>query len=158
MPSFYDAFKDTQVNNFALSVGIVHYIMMAFEFYDKEICETILKQPLGEIENHKFKGVSKYDNFYQELKSISQNRSPLADLPVLEDDPENNQLPNEMSDSFSKDEDKIVEGIVKILASASDSDELSGMNFLFSPSLKELEHDKAEKGKLWVCLKRLFTI
>ena len=31
-------------------------------------------------------------------------------------------------------------------------------SFLFSPSLKELENDKLQKSKLWVCLKRLFDI
>jgi hypothetical protein len=31
-------------------------------------------------------------------------------------------------------------------------------SFLFSPSLKELENDKLLKSKLWVCLKRLFTL
>lgn len=31
-------------------------------------------------------------------------------------------------------------------------------SFLYSPSLKELENDKVEKSKLWVCLKRLFNL
>ncbi len=31
-------------------------------------------------------------------------------------------------------------------------------SFLYSPSLKNLENDKVEKSKLWVCLKRLFNI
>jgi hypothetical protein len=31
-------------------------------------------------------------------------------------------------------------------------------SFLFSPSLKDLEDDKIEKSKLWVCLKRLFNL
>lgn len=30
--------------------------------------------------------------------------------------------------------------------------------FLYAPSLKELENDKVEKSKLWVCLKRLFNL
>jgi len=30
--------------------------------------------------------------------------------------------------------------------------------FLFSPSLSELENDKLQKSKLWVCLKRLFNL
>ncbi|MGQ0738437.1 MAG: hypothetical protein ACT4OJ_05200 [Bacteroidota bacterium] len=30
--------------------------------------------------------------------------------------------------------------------------------FLYSPSLKQLENDKVEKSKLWVCLKRLFNL
>lgn len=30
--------------------------------------------------------------------------------------------------------------------------------FLFSPSLTELENDKLQKSKLWVCLKRLFNL
>lgn len=34
----------------------------------------------------------------------------------------------------------------------------AGNSFLFSPSLKELEHDKVLKSKLWVCLKRLFNL
>ena len=34
----------------------------------------------------------------------------------------------------------------------------SGCSYLFSPSLKELENDRAEKTKLWNCLKRLFNI
>ena len=31
-------------------------------------------------------------------------------------------------------------------------------SFLFSPSLKNLESDRVEKTKLWVCLKRLFNL
>ena len=31
-------------------------------------------------------------------------------------------------------------------------------SFLYSPSLKELENDRVEKSKLWVCLKRLFNL
>lgn len=31
-------------------------------------------------------------------------------------------------------------------------------SFLYSPSLKDLEKDKVEKSKLWVCLKRLFNL
>ncbi len=31
-------------------------------------------------------------------------------------------------------------------------------SYLYSPSLQELEHDKLLKSKLWVCLKRIFTI
>ncbi|MEO7922173.1 MAG: hypothetical protein ABIR30_00695 [Chitinophagaceae bacterium] len=31
-------------------------------------------------------------------------------------------------------------------------------SFLFSPSLRELENDRVEKSKLWVCLKRLFNL
>ena len=34
----------------------------------------------------------------------------------------------------------------------------AGNSFLFSPSLKELENDKVQKSKLWVCLKRLFNL
>ncbi len=34
----------------------------------------------------------------------------------------------------------------------------SGNSFLYSPSLKDLENDKIEKSKLWVCLKRLFNL
>lgn len=34
----------------------------------------------------------------------------------------------------------------------------SGNTFLYSPSLKELENDRVEKSKLWVCLKRLFNL
>ncbi len=34
----------------------------------------------------------------------------------------------------------------------------AGNSFLFSPSLKNLENDKVEKSKLWVCLKRLFNL
>jgi hypothetical protein len=34
----------------------------------------------------------------------------------------------------------------------------AGNTFLFSPSLKELEKDRVEKSKLWVCLKRLFNL
>ena len=30
--------------------------------------------------------------------------------------------------------------------------------FLFSPSLKELQNDKLQKSKLWVCLRRLFNV
>lgn len=33
-----------------------------------------------------------------------------------------------------------------------------GLTFLCAPSLRELEHDKVEKSKLWVCLKRLFNL
>ncbi len=31
-------------------------------------------------------------------------------------------------------------------------------SFLYSPALKQLENDKVEKSKLWVCLKRLFNL
>ena len=31
-------------------------------------------------------------------------------------------------------------------------------SFLYSPSLKELENNKVEKSKLWVCLKKLFNL
>lgn len=34
----------------------------------------------------------------------------------------------------------------------------AGNSFLYSPSLKELENDKIEKSKLWICLKRLFNL
>ena len=34
----------------------------------------------------------------------------------------------------------------------------SNTSFLFSPSLKELENDKLQKSKLWVCLRRLFNV
>ncbi len=34
----------------------------------------------------------------------------------------------------------------------------AGATFLFSPSLAELENDKLQKSKLWVCLKRLFNL
>ena len=34
----------------------------------------------------------------------------------------------------------------------------AGSTFLYSPSLKELENDRVEKSKLWVCLKRLFNL
>jgi hypothetical protein len=34
----------------------------------------------------------------------------------------------------------------------------AGISFLYSPSLKNLENDKVEKSKLWVCLKRLFNL
>ncbi|MEO5945721.1 MAG: hypothetical protein ABIP79_02815 [Chitinophagaceae bacterium] len=34
----------------------------------------------------------------------------------------------------------------------------AGNSFLYSPSLKDLEYDKIEKSKLWVCLKRLFNL
>lgn len=34
----------------------------------------------------------------------------------------------------------------------------AGNSFLYSPSLKELTNDKAEKTKLWASLKRLFNI
>ena len=34
----------------------------------------------------------------------------------------------------------------------------AGSSFLFSPSLKDLENDKVQKSKLWVCLKRLFNL
>jgi len=31
-------------------------------------------------------------------------------------------------------------------------------SFLFTPSLKDLENDKVLKSKLWVCLKKLFSV
>lgn len=34
----------------------------------------------------------------------------------------------------------------------------AGTTFLYAPSLEELEDDKVEKSKLWVCLKRLFNL
>jgi hypothetical protein len=34
----------------------------------------------------------------------------------------------------------------------------AGNSFLFAPSLRNLENDKVEKSKLWVCLKRLFNL
>jgi len=34
----------------------------------------------------------------------------------------------------------------------------AGNSFLYCPSLKELENDKVEKTKLWLCLKRLFNL
>ncbi len=34
----------------------------------------------------------------------------------------------------------------------------SNISFLYSPSLKELEDDKLQKSKLWVCLRRLFNV
>ena len=34
----------------------------------------------------------------------------------------------------------------------------AGNSFLYSPSLKDLEDDKVQKSKLWVCLKRLFNL
>ena len=34
----------------------------------------------------------------------------------------------------------------------------AGNSFLYSPSLKELENDRVQKSKLWVCLKRLFNL
>src|SRR5262249_17521429 len=34
----------------------------------------------------------------------------------------------------------------------------SNSSFLYSPSLKELENDKLQKSKLWVCLRRLFNV
>ena len=34
----------------------------------------------------------------------------------------------------------------------------SNTSFLYSPSLKELENDKLQKSKLWVCLRRLFNV
>lgn len=34
----------------------------------------------------------------------------------------------------------------------------AGNSFLYSPSLNNLENDKVEKSKLWVCLKRLFNL
>ena len=34
----------------------------------------------------------------------------------------------------------------------------AGNSFLYAPSLKQLENDRVEKTKLWVCLKRLFNI
>ncbi|MBK6825949.1 MAG: hypothetical protein IPG86_03290 [Chitinophagaceae bacterium] len=34
----------------------------------------------------------------------------------------------------------------------------AGNTFLYAPSLQELEKDKVEKSKLWVCLKRLFNL
>ena len=34
----------------------------------------------------------------------------------------------------------------------------AGNSFLYSPSLKELENNRVEKSKLWVCLKRLFNL
>jgi hypothetical protein len=34
----------------------------------------------------------------------------------------------------------------------------AGNTFLYAPSLRNLENDKVEKSKLWVCLKRLFNL
>lgn len=34
----------------------------------------------------------------------------------------------------------------------------TGINFLYAPLLKELENDRVEKSKLWVCLKRIFGV
>ncbi len=34
----------------------------------------------------------------------------------------------------------------------------AGNSFLYSPSLKDLENDRVEKSKLWVCLKRMFNL
>jgi hypothetical protein len=34
----------------------------------------------------------------------------------------------------------------------------AGNTFLYAPSFKQLENDKVEKSKLWVCLKRLFNL
>lgn len=34
----------------------------------------------------------------------------------------------------------------------------AGNSFLYAPSLKQLENDRVEKSKLWLCLKRLFNI
>lgn len=34
----------------------------------------------------------------------------------------------------------------------------AGNTFLYAPSLKQLENNKVEKSKLWVCLKRLFNL
>lgn len=34
----------------------------------------------------------------------------------------------------------------------------AGNTFLYAPSLQHLENDKAEKTKLWACLKRLFNL
>jgi hypothetical protein len=34
----------------------------------------------------------------------------------------------------------------------------TGISFLYAPALKELENDKAEKMKLWGCLKKMFGI
>lgn len=34
----------------------------------------------------------------------------------------------------------------------------AGNTFLYAPSLQQLENDKVEKSKLWVCLKRLFNL
>ncbi|MBL7732117.1 MAG: hypothetical protein JNM88_13125 [Chitinophagaceae bacterium] len=34
----------------------------------------------------------------------------------------------------------------------------AGCTFLYAPSLPDLENDRVEKSKLWVCLKRLFNL
>ena len=34
----------------------------------------------------------------------------------------------------------------------------SGKTFLFTPSLNDIEKDKVQKSKLWVCLRRIFGI
>lgn len=34
----------------------------------------------------------------------------------------------------------------------------AGNDFLYAPSLENLEKDRVEKSKLWVCLKRLFNL
>ena len=34
----------------------------------------------------------------------------------------------------------------------------AGNSYLYSPSLKDLENDKVEKSKLWVCLKKVFNL
>ena len=34
----------------------------------------------------------------------------------------------------------------------------AGNSFLYSPSFKDLENDKVQKSKLWICLKRLFNL
>ena len=34
----------------------------------------------------------------------------------------------------------------------------SGNTFLFTPSLNEIERDRVQKSKLWVCLRRIFGI
>ncbi len=34
----------------------------------------------------------------------------------------------------------------------------AGNSFLYSPSFKNLENDKVQKSKLWICLKRLFNL
>lgn len=144
-----DFFKVNKLCNFAISVGLLNYIFMGFDFFDEIISDFLIKTSLNSEISSTFQTEPKFIKQFDELMVLfNQDRKLVTDISIIESEtkeensqinekadlPETDELEDSLIDQFSAKTTQIFDNLVKIIADSEHFDRISNAAFLFSPS------------------------
>ena len=135
LPSIYRPFEETSGNSYPLTVGIVYYLMMAFDFYDDNL-NILLSDP--DIDFQKLAtetSTADIPKLYSKIKAVFENSAGtnVSQKRGLEEEVEDPVLSKEKVDAYVNDENKLIEQLVSYLTALRNFDQLGGVSFLFTP-------------------------